>query len=108
MRFFGNLARKLKARKALWESLCKRCGICCYAKESRLFRTIIFMSKPCEHLDKRTHLCKISEDRFRICSYCGKVRLYHALLSRCLPDTCGYVERYRRWRLVRGAEIVRK
>ncbi len=105
MGFFGNCVRSLRARRARWEALCKRCGVCCYAKDSRLLRTIIFMNKPCEHFNKRTRLCKIYENRFTLCAFCGKVRLYHALFSRCLPDTCGYVEHYRRWRLVKGAEI---
>jgi uncharacterized cysteine cluster protein YcgN (CxxCxxCC family) len=100
-----NLAQRIEAGKRRWESLCKKCGICCYGKDSRLLRTTIYLSKPCEHFDKRTNLCRVYENRFKVCRYCAKVRLYHALFSRCLPDTCGYVERYRRWRLVRGAEI---
>ena len=107
MRILRSLRSKLKARRDRWESLCRKCGVCCYAKEGGVLHTVIHMNKPCEYFDKRTKLCKIYEERFRICRYCGKVRLYHALFSRCLPDTCGYVEHYRRWRLVRGAEIKR-
>ena len=105
MHFLKRLTLSIEKRRRRWESLCQRCGLCCYGKESRLFHTVIHLSRPCEHFDRRTSLCRVYAERFRVCRFCEKVRLYHALLSRSLPDTCGYVSAYRRWRLVRGAEI---
>jgi uncharacterized cysteine cluster protein YcgN (CxxCxxCC family) len=93
------------SRRERWESLCKRCGICCYEKDAGFFRTVIHLSKPCEYFDKKTNLCTVYNTRFKTCRWCAKVSLWHALFSRCLPDTCGYVEHYAKWRLVRGAEI---
>jgi uncharacterized protein len=92
-------------RRERWEALCKRCGVCCYEKDSGFFRTVIHLSRPCEFFNKKTRLCNVYATRFATCRWCGKVRLWHVLFSRCLPDTCGYVERFRRWRLVRGAQI---
>ncbi len=93
------------SRRERWEGLCKRCGLCCYEKEAGLFRTVIYLSRPCEYFNKQTKLCTVYETRFTTCRWCAKVRLWHVLFSRCLPATCGYVEHYTTWRLVRGAQI---
>ncbi|HEQ71268.1 MAG TPA: hypothetical protein ENN69_02165 [Spirochaetia bacterium] len=99
------VTERRRERRLKWEALCKRCGVCCFGKESRFFRTIIHMEEPCEFFDRKTRLCTVYDQRFRACRFCGKVRLYHALFSRSLPETCGYVEHYRRYRFIKTAEI---
>ena len=105
MIFFQRIRADIVKRKARWETLCKKCGICCYGKESSLFRTTIHLSAPCEFFNPDMKLCRVYEKRFSICKYCGKVTIYHALFSRSLPATCGYVEKYRSHRFFRTANI---
>jgi uncharacterized cysteine cluster protein YcgN (CxxCxxCC family) len=105
MHILNKIARNIKKRRDDWEALCKKCGICCFGKESKLFRTTIMLSQPCEYFDRQTKLCKVYDTRLKTCHYCAKVTIFHALFSNALPATCGYVERYRQWRIARDAEI---
>ena len=84
-----------RARTARWEALCTQCGECCYEKEIRGLTVVTNYRRPCMHLDTETHRCTVYENRFEICSQCRKMTLRHALFVRWLPDTCGYVRRYR-------------
>lgn len=70
-----------------------------------MFRTVIHTSEPCEYFDRASGLCRVYEKRFAACKYCGKVTIFHALFSRALPASCGYVERYRRLRIFKAADI---
>lgn len=96
------LLRRLKERVARrrqwWESLCLRCGLCCYQKEIRGGKVHVQMGAPCRFLDLSTRLCVVYERRFRVCRECRKMRWVHARFSRWLPDSCGYVRHYRRRR----------
>lgn len=82
-----------------WDSLCNRCGKCCYERTVQKHgKVIIHYNRPCRHLDTDTHLCKIYKDRFRKCDRCGKVGLWTALFNPSLPDDCAYVRTFRLWR----------
>lgn len=82
-----------------WDSLCNRCGKCCYARSVKSDGdVIIHYNKPCENLDPQTHLCKIYKDRFRKCNHCGKVTLFTALFNPTLPKDCNYVQTFRLWK----------
>ncbi|MBN1524633.1 MAG: hypothetical protein JW904_09125 [Spirochaetales bacterium] len=94
-----------KKRKLLWESLCKKCGICCYEKDFHFLFIRINKKYPCDYLDIVSSTCSVYEDRFQVCRFCGKVTMFHALFSRALPATCGYVEKYRRIKLFPTARI---
>lgn len=84
------------ARKEAWEALCDRCGLCCYERNSVGFRKVqIRYESPCRFLDRKTHQCTVYEERFKRCSSCGKVRMYHALFAPTMPPTCAYVQKYR-------------
>jgi uncharacterized cysteine cluster protein YcgN (CxxCxxCC family) len=87
-------------RQEQWEKVCLKCGICCYEKENQRCRVIIDLSKPCEYLNEETKRCTIYKKRFQICKNCEKVTLFHALFSRYLPSTCGYVKKYRKWKFI--------
>jgi len=83
-------------RRNRWEALCKQCGLCCY--ERRVLpggRVYIDFNAPCEFLDTDTNLCTVYENRFRVCRYCAKVTMFHALFDRAMPPNCSYVEQYR-------------
>ncbi|MGA2977609.1 MAG: hypothetical protein ABSF77_20080 [Spirochaetia bacterium] len=91
-------------RRARWEGLCRRCGVCCYEKDFRGGAVVTDYRRPCIHLNTVTHECTVYERRFAACPNCRKMTILHALFVRWLPDTCGYVQRYRyRGRVRRGA-----
>ncbi|MCD8159035.1 MAG: hypothetical protein LUD77_09125 [Clostridiales bacterium] len=87
----------LKWRKD-WDSLCNRCGKCCYSRFVRANgRVVIHYNSPCENFDTETKLCKIYDERFIKCNHCGKVDLYTALFNPTLPKDCAYVKTFRLW-----------
>ena len=83
------------ARKQYWESICSRCGLCCYVRRLTPAGLYVDTHAPCRFLDERTRLCTVYERRFRVCSDCKKVTILHALFSPYLPESCAYVRRYR-------------
>ena len=87
--------RALLARRERWEGLCKRCGLCCYEKEVRGLSVVTNYIRPCLHLDTATKQCTVYERRFDVCSQCRRMTLRHALFVRWLPESCGYVQRFR-------------
>jgi len=95
-------------RDAAWESLCTGCGLCCYERDALPFgRVRIRRFSACRFLDERTHRCTVYDHRFAVCSYCAKVRLFHAVFDPTMPPSCGYVQRYRpSWLRRRLAEPV--
>ncbi len=87
----------LKWRKD-WDSLCSRCGKCCYSRTAAAGgRVIIHYNSPCENLDTESHLCKIYKDRLHKCNHCGKVNLFTALFHPTLPNDCAYRQTFRLW-----------
>jgi uncharacterized protein len=80
-----------------WDSYCNQCGLCCYEKK-RSWNGVITLdlNRPCEYLDTKTKLCKVYERRLKVCRHCRKVTIFHAWFSRYLPDSCGYVVKFRR------------
>lgn len=72
-----------------WESICKRCGRCCYEKvefEGRVYYT----DQPCEHLDLETRLCRIYERRSELRPGCARLD-EEKLRAGILPADCPYV-----------------
>ena len=86
--------RPLGKRAARWENVCKRCGTCCYERDYVNGRLVV-RAVPCKFLDTQTKSCTVYEHRFRICPDCRKMTIFHALFSKYLPASCGYVEEYR-------------
>ena len=72
-----------------WDSVCRRCGRCCYEKidfEGRIYYTAI----PCQFLDTQTKLCRVYAERDR--QRPGCVRLTDETLANgFLPADCPYV-----------------
>ena len=81
-----------------WEGLCKRCGLCCYEKRRGPAGYIIDLSRPCFYLDPVSRLCTVYERRFEVCRQCRKMTIAHALFTSYLPESCGYVQKFRIWR----------
>ena len=84
-------------RRARWESLCRRCGMCCYEKERQGRTVITNLRKPCRYLDISSRQCTVYDRRFSLCAECGRMTVRHALFVSWLPAQCGYVQRYRPW-----------
>ena len=72
-----------------WESICCRCGRCCYEKvdfEGRIYYTEL----PCEFLDPETNLCRVYSERD--VKRPGCVRLTDEILPKgIMPADCPYV-----------------
>ena len=82
--------------KDKWDSLCSRCGQCCYERDlSRSGEVVVDWSAPCEFLDESSRLCRVYENRFRECRDCQKVNLFRALFNRYLPAGCAYARTFR-------------
>jgi uncharacterized cysteine cluster protein YcgN (CxxCxxCC family) len=79
-----------------WESLCRRCGGCCYEKIEHEDGFIEHTQTPCRFLDTRTNLCRIYEHRFEACSDCLPVTPETVAELKWLPEDCGYVVFLRR------------
>jgi uncharacterized cysteine cluster protein YcgN (CxxCxxCC family) len=73
-----------------WESLCERCGTCCFEKIEDESGAIFFTAIPCRYLDVTTRNCRIYDRRFEIYPDC--IKLTEALVKELnwLHDNCGY------------------
>jgi uncharacterized protein len=71
------------------ESLCRRCGRCCYEKfivDGRVFT----LRKPCAHLDESTNLCKAYGERHDKNDRCLTVE--QGIEWGVFPADCPYVK----------------
>ena len=73
-----------------WESLCHRCGLCCFEKIEDDYGNIFFTQTPCRYLDIVSRLCKIYDRRFEINPDCVKLSPELIGSLRWLHDDCGY------------------
>ncbi len=92
---FKKIVEYFKKRKKNWEGICNKCGLCCYNRDIVKGKLEIKNYQPCENINIATNLCLIYKDRFKICKECRKVTMFHVLFSRYMPETCGYVQKYR-------------
>ncbi len=92
MNKIGYPLRMEKGMKKLrkWESICKRCGTCCFEKLEDESGTIFFTRIPCRYLDVVTRECRIYDRRFEIYPDC--IQLTEELVRELhwLHDDCGY------------------
>lgn len=77
------------ARELPSEDLCRRCGLCCYAKVI-IRGEIYYTDIPCHHLDTRTNLCTVYERRFEVEPDCLTVE--EGIKCRVFPADCPYVK----------------
>ena len=71
------------------DDLCRQCGKCCYIK-TVIGNIAVFTRKHCEYLDKKTNLCTIYKDRFKIKPDC--LNIEKAIQIRAVPNDCPYVQ----------------
>ena len=86
-----------KKRNRIWDSYCNHCGLCCYEKKYKNGVYEIDLSSPCTFLNENKE-CNVYKNRFKVCGNCSKLTIFHALFTSYLPDSCGYVQRFRFWR----------
>jgi uncharacterized cysteine cluster protein YcgN (CxxCxxCC family) len=91
--------REYRKWRKNWDSLCLRCGLCCYERSlSRDGTVAVNLSSPCEFLNEDSCLCRVYANRFLLCPDCRRVNLFRALFHRYLPGSCAYVRVFRVWR----------
>lgn len=70
------------------ETLCTRCGKCCY-KKIIVGRIVVITPFPCEYLDTSTNLCTIYDRRHELNPHCLSVP--DGLRVSAFPADCPYV-----------------
>jgi uncharacterized cysteine cluster protein YcgN (CxxCxxCC family) len=73
-----------------WDSLCRRCGSCCFEKIEDDRGTIFYTQTPCRYLDVVTRECRVFENRFSTHSECMQLTPELVETLRWLPPDCGY------------------
>ena len=73
-----------------WDTICRKCGRCCYEKLEDGRGKIIYTQNACQYLNLETHQCTIFEQRFERNPLC--VQLTPELVSELhwLPVDCAY------------------
>ena len=71
------------------ESLCTKCGICCYVTYHDEHRTLFYTPFACVQLKCQSCECKVYDTRQEVVSNCVNARKAYQL--RVLPDNCPYV-----------------
>ena len=77
-----------------WESLCHRCGKCCFEKIEEDDGALFMTDEPCRYLDVVTRMCKIYDRRLELCPDCLPIEPDNMERYYWLPDDCGYVRYY--------------
>ncbi len=78
-----------------WETICDKCGKCCYEKVDTGCGEIIYTDEPCIHLDTETNLCKVYDNRHEAEPDCISLTPELVRTLDWLPAGCSYVERVR-------------
>ena len=79
----------LKPKSDNPKNLCRRCGRCCCAKLV-IDDEVIYTPFPCPHLDEKTRLCTVYENRFEANPECLSVE--DGIRHRVFPADCPYVK----------------
>lgn len=73
-----------------WDSLCNRCGQCCFEKIENERGTIFYTQTPCRYLDVVSRQCKVYDRRATINPACIKLTPELLQQLRWLHPDCGY------------------
>ena len=73
-----------------WDSLCKKCGFCCFEKYENDNGSIFYTQTPCRYLDVVTRKCKVYNRRFKINTECVQLTPELVTSIRWLHPECGY------------------
>ncbi len=75
-----------------WESICRKCGRCCYEKVDLGCGEIVYTDEPCVYLDTETKLCKVYGNRHEAEPDCISLTEELVRTLGWLPEGCAYVE----------------
>jgi len=82
------------------ESLCRKCGACCYGSVHFHGRLIVIRELPCRFLtpvENGPSLCKVYDKRGKLARWCQKVSR-SSVAKGCFPEDCPYVQGIRGYR----------
>jgi uncharacterized cysteine cluster protein YcgN (CxxCxxCC family) len=74
-----------------WEAICRKCGKCCYEKVDLGAGLIRYTDEPCEHLDTKTNLCKVYDQRHEVEPDCLELTEHLVRTLHWMPEECAYV-----------------
>jgi hypothetical protein len=75
-----------------WESICNKCGKCCYEKVDLGGGIIRYTDEPCIHLDTETNLCKVYGNRHEAEPDCISLTEHLVRTLTWLPEDCAYLK----------------
>lgn len=73
-----------------WESICRRCGLCCFEKIETESGAVFYTQVPCRFLDVVSRECTIYDRRFEISRDCVKLTPELVPQLHWLHPDCGY------------------
>jgi uncharacterized cysteine cluster protein YcgN (CxxCxxCC family) len=73
-----------------WDSLCRRCGECCFEKWVDERGTVFPTAIACRHLDVVTRDCRVYHKRLQVGEGCIQLTPDIVAAVRWLPPDCGY------------------
>jgi len=82
------------AQKFSDESLCRKCGQCCYSSVLYQDRLTIIPDLPCKYLKKQNEnmaICSIYSERQKVARWCNNVTK-DTVCKGLFPDDCPYVQ----------------
>ncbi|MGC8657983.1 MAG: YkgJ family cysteine cluster protein [Desulfomonilaceae bacterium] len=91
-----------------WESICRKCGRCCYEKIDIGGGRIIYTKEPCVYLDTVTRMCKIYDRRHEIEPDCIKLNEDFIRTIDWMPPGCAYVQYINQKDTLRSVRSVEK
>jgi hypothetical protein len=75
-----------------WETICNRCGQCCFEKWVEGDGVIHVTTIPCRYLDVVTRKCKVYHKRLDVDEGCVKLTPELVRKVKWLPEDCAYVQ----------------
>jgi len=79
--------------QAQWESICSRCGGCCYEKEEQPDGRVLYLDVPCPQLTEN-NMCRVYDRRLEVEKECNRVTPSVVRQGKILPRSCAYLQLY--------------
>lgn len=76
-----------------WESVCKRCGLCCFEKSIDERGRVTVTTIACRHLDIVSRECRVYHKRLDVGEGCIKLTPEVVAQADWLPELCAYRQR---------------